>query len=123
MNEKEQPTDNLGIENVLKIQENKPSVKTIGSKSLEEEKEEERNSKLESAVESKVKEMVKKQFKLQFLQVVEKINKGMTLDDIIEEVNQKKSNMTKSARDFVVNFKPEVITEWIEEYNKENKKD
>ena len=75
--------------------------------------------KQEQAAKRLAEQMVKKQFKTQFLQVLDEVvNKGKTLDAIIEEVNQKKSRMTASAREFVVNFKQERIQEWIDEATK-----
>ena len=105
-------------------------VRTIGSKEVGESPEEKaareeelKQQKIEEA-QKKAKEiaekMVKKQFRTMFLQVYDEVqNHGKTVEDVIEEVNQKKSRMTRSARDFVLNFEPDRIKQWIEDENKD----
>lgn len=68
-------------------------------------------------------QMVKKQFRTPFIQVYNEVTfNNKTVEDVIEEVNQKKSRMTKVARDYVLNFETERIKQWIEdENNKRNK--
>lgn len=56
---------------------------------------------------------IRKKMNTPFKQVCEKIKNGQTLQDIIQEVHDKKSNMTRFAREFVVNFKQEIIQKWI----------
>lgn len=108
-------------------------VRTIGSKEVGEspedkaQREEELKEQKIAEAQAKAKEiaekMVKKQFRTMFLQVYDEIqNKGKTLEDVIEEVNQKKSNMTRSARDFVLNFEPDRIKQWIEDENNDMEK-
>ena len=108
-------------------------VRTIGSKEVGEspedkaQREEELKDQKIAEAQAKAKEiaekMVKKQFRTMFLQVYDEIqNKGKTLEDVIEEVNQKKSNMTRSARDFVLNFEPDRIKQWIEDENNDREK-
>lgn len=108
-------------------------VRTIGSKEVGEspeekaQREEELKEQKIAEAQAKAKEiaekMVKKQFRTMFLQVYDEIqNKGKTLENIIEEVNQKKSNMTRSARDFVLNFEPDRIKQWIEDENNDREK-
>ena len=104
-------------------------VRTIGSKEVgqtpEEKAQQEQELKEQKIAEAKQKakeiaeKMVKKQFRTMFLQVYEEILKGKTLEDITEEINQKKSRMTRSARDFVINFEPERIKQWIDDETKE----
>lgn len=105
-------------------------VRTIGSKEVGESPEERaaredelKQQKIEEA-KQKAKEiaekMVKRQFRTMFLQVYDKVqNQGKALEEVIDEVNKKKSNMTRSARDFVLNFEPDRIKQWIEDENKE----
>ena len=105
-------------------------VRTIGSKEVGESPEE-RAAREDELKQQKIEEtkqkakeiaekMVKKQFRTMFLQVYNEVqNKGKTLEEVIEEINQKKSNMTRSARDFVLNFEPDRIKQWIEDENKE----
>lgn len=108
-------------------------VRTIGSKEVGEspedkaQREEELKEQKIAEAQAKAKEiaekMVKKQFRTMFLQVYDEIqNKGKTLEDVIEEVNQKKCNMTRSARDFVLNFEPDRIKQWIEDENNDKEK-
>lgn len=108
-------------------------VRTIGSKEVGEspedkaQREEELKEQKIAEAQAKAKEiaekMVKKQFRTMFLQVYDETqNKGKTLEDVIEEVNQKKSNMTRSARDFVLNFEPDRIKQWIEDENNDREK-
>lgn len=108
-------------------------VRTIGSKEVGEspedkaQREEELKEQKIAEAQAKAKEiaekMVKKQFRTMFLQVYDEIqNKGKTLENVIEEVNQKKSNMTRSARDFVLNFEPDRIKQWIEDENNDREK-
>ena len=108
-------------------------VRTIGSKEVGEspedkaQREEELKEQKIAEAQAKAKEiaekMVKKQFRTMFLQVYDEIqNKGKTLEDVIEEVNQKKSNMTRSGRDFVLNFEPDRIKQWIEDENNDREK-
>lgn len=108
-------------------------VRTIGSKEVGEspedkaQREEELKEQKIAEAQAKAKEiaekMVKKQFRTMFLQVYDEIqNKGKTLEDVIEEVNQKNSNMTRSARDFVLNFEPDRIKQWIEDENNDREK-
>ena len=108
-------------------------VRTIGSKEVGEspedkaQREEELKEQKIAEAQAKAKEiaekMVKKQFRTMFLQVYDEIqNKGKTLEDVIEEINQKKSNMTRSARDFVLNFEPDRIKQWIEDENNDREK-
>ena len=108
-------------------------VRTIGSKEVGEspeekaQREEELKEQKIAEAQAKAKEiaekMVKKQFRTMFLQIYDEIqNKGKTLEDVIEEVNQKKSNMTRSARDFALNFEPDRIKQWIEDENNDREK-
>jgi len=97
-------------------------VKTIGSKEVvtdEQKQEELKQKKIAEAkeVSKKIAEnVVKKQFRTPFLQVYDEVvNKNKTVEDLIEEVKQKKCRMTKFGRDFVTEFEPERIKEWIED--------
>ena len=108
-------------------------VRTIGSKEVGEspeekaQREEELKEQKIAEAQAKAKEiaekMVKKQFRTMFLQVYDEIqSKGKTLENVIEEINQKKSNMTHSARDFVLNFEPDRIKQWIEDENNDRER-
>ena len=119
--------------NEANVVEEVSKVRTIGSKEVGEspedkaQREEELKEQKIAEAQAKAKEiaekMVKKQFRTMFLQVYDEIqNKGKTLEDVIEEVNQKKSNMTRSARDFVLNFEPDRIKQWIEDENNDREK-
>jgi hypothetical protein len=116
-----------------KIVEEISKVRTIGSKEVGEspeekaQREEELKEQKIAEAQAKAKEiaekMVKKQFRTMFLQVYDEIqNKGKALEDVIEEIKQKKSNMTRSARDFALNFEPDRIKQWIEDENNDREK-
>lgn len=100
-------------------------VKTIGSKEVvtdEQKQEELKQKRVEEAKEvaKKIAEnIVKKQFRTPFLQVYnEVINNNKSVEDLIEDVKQKKSRMTKFARDYVTEFETDRIKQWIEDEKK-----
>lgn len=97
-------------------------VKTIGSKEVktDEQKQEELKQKKAEEVKEVAKKiaenLIKKQFRTPFLQVYnEVINNKKSVEDLIEEVKQKKSKMTKFARDYVTEFEADRIKQWIED--------
>lgn len=88
-------------------------VVTIGSEQVndtEREKQEKRNEAAEQVAE----DFIRARFRTPFLQVLNETKKGKTLKDIIQEVEEKRSNMTRIAREFVLNFKENRIQEWID---------
>jgi hypothetical protein len=101
----------------------KEDIKTIGSKgvvlspdNLELDTEsltEEEKKKAVANIRKQARKMIRHTFLSQFKQIYKKYKNGQTIDEIIQEVRDKKSDMTKSARDFVTNFKKDVIEEWI----------
>ena len=94
-------------------------IKTIGSKEVVTDEEQMKQKKVEEAKKAAKKiaeNIVKKQFRTPFLQVYNEVTKNnKTIEDLIEEVNQKKSHMNRSGRDYVTNFEPDRIKEWIED--------
>lgn len=103
---------------------NKSDVKTIGSKGVVSADDidvdmtafsEEEKQRMVGNIRYQARKMIRHTMLSQFKQVYAKILKGQTLQEIIQEVYDKKSDMTKSARDFVTNFKEEVIQEWIDD--------
>lgn len=103
---------------------NKSDVKTIGSKGVVSVDDidvdmtafsEEEKQRMVGNIRYQARKMIRHTMLSQFKQVYAKILKGQTLQEIIQEVYDKKSDMTKSARDFVTNFKEEVIQEWIDD--------
>lgn len=103
---------------------NKSDVKTIGSKGVVSADDidvdmtafsEEEKQRMVGNIRYQARKMIRRTMLSQFKQVYAKILKGQTLQEIIQEVYDKKSDMTKSARDFVTNFKEEVIQEWIDD--------
>lgn len=100
-------------------------VKTIGSKGVVADPTkieldtsnltEEEKQKIVENIRYQARKIIRRSLSTQFKQVYAKILKGMTLQEVIQEVKDKKSNLTKSARDFVLNFKEEVIQEWIDD--------
>jgi hypothetical protein len=100
-------------------------VKTIGSKEIktDEQKQEELKQQKIAEAQEKVKKIaeneVKRRFRTPFLQVYDEVvNKNKTIEGLIEEVNQKKSRMTKFGRDYVTEFEPDRIRQWIEDEKK-----
>ena len=89
-------------------------VFTIGSKPISE-TDEQKKEKQEEEIRKAAERIVKQRFNTQFQQVLSEIKKGKTLSTIISEVNNKESRMTRSARDFVLNFKENRIQEWIDD--------
>ena len=94
-------------------------IKTIGSKEVVTNEEQMKQKKAEEAKKAAKKiaeNIVKKQFRTPFLQVYnEVINNNKSVEDLIEEVKQKKSRMTKFARDYVTEFETDRIKQWIED--------
>lgn len=90
-------------------------ILTIGSKEINNTKQLEKKL-IEEKAKKAAQEILKKKFKTQLSQVVDEINKGKTLEQVIDDVNNKHSNLTRSARDFVISFKEDVLKEWINDY-------
>ena len=110
---------------------NKSNVKTIGSKGVVSADDidvdmtafsEEEKQRMVGNIRYQARKMIRHTMLSQFKQVYAKILKGQTLQEIIQEVYDKKSDMTKSARDFVTNFKEEVIQEWIDDVQRQMQK-
>ena len=98
-------------------------VVTIGSTQVQGKTEEQKKEEIQKAAEENAKKIaenvIKKQFRTPFLQVYnEVVNNNKTIEDLLEEVKQKRSRMTKFARDYVTEFKAETIKEWIEDEKK-----
>ena len=97
-------------------------VKTIGSKEVitdGQKQEELKKQKMEETAKKIAENEVKRQFRTPFLQVYnEVVNNNKTIEDLVEEVSQKKSRMTKFGRDYVTNFDPDRIRQWIEDEKK-----
>lgn len=113
-----------------KIKEQKGGeMRTIGSKEVglspeeKEQQEAELKEKFNEYAKKKAHEAVIKTFKTQLLQVMGELNKGKTIDDVLKEINEKKSTLSRSTRDFCVNFKPEIILGLIEEIKNPKKND
>ena len=104
-------------------------MRTIGSKEVgltpEEKKqqEEELKERMNAYAKKKAHEAVIKTFKTQLIQVMAELNKGKTIDDVLTEINEKRSNLSRSTRDFCINFKPDVILGLIEELKSPEKGD
>ena len=96
------------MDDVLTIGSNKTKIDGRSKKKIEEEarkKGREIADKLE-----------KKQFRTQFLQIYDEVTRNdKTVEEVLEEVKQKKSRITFSARDFIQNFDNEKIKRWINE--------
>jgi hypothetical protein len=98
-------------------------IRTIGSKEVGEspeekaQKEQERKDKIEAEAKKKAKLAVFKAFQTQLSQIRDELAKGKTLDDVINEINEKKSNVSHSTRDFCLNFEKDAILGYIKEFD------
>ena len=98
-------------------------IRTIGSKEVGEspeekaQKEQERKDKIEAEAKKKAKLAVFKAFQTQLSQIRDELAKGKTLDDIINEINEKKSTVSRSTRDFCLNFEKDAILGYIKEFD------
>lgn len=105
------------------VQESVGEIRTIGSKEVGEspeekaQKEQERKDKIEAEAKKKAKLAVFKAFQTQLSQIRDELAKGKTLDDIINEINEKKSGMSRSTRDFCLNFEKDAILGYIKEFD------
>lgn len=115
-------TDKMYEAAAEKIKEQKGGeMRTIGSKEVglspeeKQQQEEELRARMDAYTKKKAHEAIIKTFKTPLMQIMTELNKGKTLDDIFKEINEKKSNLSRSTRDFCTNFKPEAILGLIEE--------
>ena len=98
-------------------------IRTIGSKEVGEspeekaQKEQERKDKIEAEAKKKAKLAVFKAFQTQLSQIRDELAKGKTLDDVINEINEKKSTVSRSTRDFCLNFEKDAILGYIKEFD------
>ena len=105
------------------VQESVGEVRTIGSKEVGEspeekaQKEQERKDKIEAEAKKKAKLAVFKAFQTQLSQIRDELAKGKTLDDVINEINDKKSTVSRSTRDFCLNFEKDAILGYIKEFD------
>ena len=97
--------------------------RNIGSKEVGEspeekaQKEQERKDKIEAEAKKKAKLAVFKAFQTQLSQIRDELAKGKTLDDVINEINEKKSTVSRSTRDFCLNFEKDAILGYIKEFD------
>ena len=93
-------------------------IRTIGSTELGDspkEKDRKQQEKIEAAVRENYRKSFVRTFKTQLLQVKQEVDQGKTFEDILKDINDKKSNMTRSARDFCTTFKGESIMDYIKD--------
>ena len=96
-------------------------VRVIGSKEVgkspEErlQQEEELNERLREAAQKKARITVVKTFKTQLLQIKNELDSGKTIDDVLNEINEKLSKMSRMTRDFCMNFKKDAILSLIKD--------
>lgn len=106
-----------------KVKEAVGEIRTIGSKEVGEspeekaQKEQERKEKLEEEAKKKARLAVFKAFQTQLSQIRGELAKGKTLDDVINEINEKKSTVSRSTRDFCLNFEKDAILGYIKEFD------
>ena len=105
------------------VQEAIGEIRNIGSKEVGEspeekaQKEQERKDKIEAEAKKKAKLAVFKAFQTQLSQIRDELAKGKTLDDVINEINEKKSTVSRSTRDFCLNFEKDAILGYIKEFD------
>ena len=105
------------------VQEAVGEIRTIGSKEVGEspeekaQKEQERKDKIEAEAKKKAKLAVFKAFQTQLSQIRDELARGKTLDDVINEINEKKSTVSRSTRDFCLNFEKDAILGYIKEFD------
>jgi hypothetical protein len=105
------------------VQEAVGEIRNIGSKEVGEspeekaQKEQERKDKIEAEAKKKAKLAVFKAFQTQLSQIKDELAKGKTLDDVINEINEKKSTVSRSTRDFCLNFEKDAILGYIKEFD------
>ena len=108
---------------VEKVEEEVGEIRTIGSTEVGEtpeekaQKEQERKDKLEAEAKKKARLAVFKAFQTQLSQIRDELAKGKTLDDVINEINEKKSGMSRTTRDFCLNFEKDAILGFIKEFD------
>lgn len=108
---------------VEKVQDELGEIRNIGSKEVGEspeekaQKEQERKDKIEAEAKKKAKLAIFKTFQTQLSQIKDEIGKGKTLDDVINEINEKKSTVSRSTRDFCLNFEKDAILGYIKEFD------
>ena len=108
---------------VEKVQEELGEIRNIGSKEVGEspeekaQKEQERKDRIEAEAKKKAKLAVFKAFQTQLSQIRDELAKGKTLDDVINEINEKKSTVSRSTRDFCLNFEKDAILWYIKEFD------
>ena len=99
------------------VQEAVGEIRTIGSKEVGESPEEkaQKEEELNQEIQRKARFTVVKTFKTQLLQIREELNKGKTMDDILTEINEKKSRMSRTTRDLCLNFKPDAVVDLVKD--------
>lgn len=96
-------------------------VPTIGSKSVVGVDDIQTGDALQQKAQKAAHNIFRKKFKSQFLQVYDEIKKkGKTIQEIREEIDAKKSFLSKSAREFALDMKDEAVERWIRDYESGN---
>ena len=100
----------------------RPKIRTIGSTEVggtqEGVAEEDVMAKLDEVkLKKEVRARMIKTFNTQLIQVEQELKTGKTLDDMLDEIKNKKSKLPKMARDFVENFESKSILEMIDQRN------
>ena len=98
-----------------KTKEEMGEVRTIGSKEVGEspeekaQREQEHREKIQEEAKKKARLAVVKTFQTQLLQIKAELAQNKTIDDILTEINEKKSRMSRTTRDFCLNFEKDAI--------------
>ena len=96
-------------------------VRVIGSKevgSSPEEKmqaEEDLNERIREAAQKKARLTILKTFQTQLRQIQGELETGKTFDDVLTEINEKRSRLSRATRDFCINFEKEAIIDLVKD--------
>lgn len=95
------------------------SVRTIGSKEVGETPEETyekiqiKKEQIDKIAKEQAKKQILKMFKTQLLQINSELKSGKSIQDLRKEIEEKKSNMSFSTREFCKNVKEEQILKFV----------
>ena len=112
----EQKLDLSGVKaTVENVKKEVGEIRNIGSTEVGEspeekaQREQELNDKVQAEAKRKARLAVVKAFQTQLLQVKAELAQNKTLDGVLKEIEEKKSRMSRSTRDFCVNFEKDAI--------------
>lgn len=93
-------------------------VRTIGSQEVQavsEQEQLEKEEKEREAVQKAARRIIIASLKTQLKQIKVKLDEGMTIEEVVQEVEEKRSNLPANARKVLLDFKPGAINEMVKE--------